>query len=182
MIESPSRQPGWALLHGSSLQIQIGDGELEDSGKRYPCEIWDVGVCYPFVVRVDSDESPHESAENKEDIDRCEKIILKTELNRRVGEIEHEVEGKGDRYVRAQFPSERFIEYEAERDGHDDVEHCPYRCEKPCRRRPCGLEERGVLRHGVHAPNNRTFFLIPSFFSPFFLFCFPILVFCKTLA
>lgn len=132
------------------LPIQIGNRKLQDSRKRNPREIRDVGECDPLVARIDDDERPYEGAEDREDVERGEQVVLEAELDRREGEIEDEVERKRERDRARHFFFQNFPENESKRDRDDRVQNCPNRPKEPRGRRPRGLHECCIPQRGIH--------------------------------
>lgn len=92
-------------------------------------------------MRIDSDKRPEEGAEDEEDVDGGEGVILEPKLQIRVGEVEDEVEEKRQGDLPRQCSRKRFIEHGPV--GHRDnrVEERPHRAEDPGGRRPAGLHE-----------------------------------------
>ncbi len=85
----------------------------------------------------DSGEGPDERAQDEQDVDRGQEVVLEAELKIGKREIEDEVQNKRQGYHhRKLFGDERLVEDCAERDGDKSVQHRPDRAEDPARWRP----------------------------------------------
>ena len=129
------KELGWDLL-----EIEDGDGQLQDSGETNPEEIRDLDISNPAHVGVNHFHRPTERDENKENIEGGEKIVLKSELDWAESEVENEIEDEGQSYGGWDFSPYKLIENCAEGDDDKNVEHTPYRTEEPRRRRPTRLQ------------------------------------------
>lgn len=66
-------------------------------------------------------ERPDQSRKHKQDIKPSEQIVLQSELYGCEGKVEDEVQHKWQRNHLGQLPFPHSVEYEAERDGDNDV-------------------------------------------------------------
>jgi hypothetical protein len=71
-------------------------------------------------------QSPNQSAKDKEYIDSREKIILQTKLDRGKDEIKEKIENKWQCYYPWNLLLICHHKYFAKRDSNDQVEHSPY--------------------------------------------------------
>ena len=131
-------------------EIQIRDRELEDGRKRNPQKVWDIGDSDPSIEGPYGDEHPDKGAENEKNIERCEKVVLQAELERRKCTVEYNVEYKGQGNHPRQLLRERFVEYVAECDSDDRIQHHPHGREEPRRRRPRRFYECRIPRVCIH--------------------------------
>jgi hypothetical protein len=77
------------------LRIEIGYGQLQAGGERYPEKIRDVYVDQPTNRGrgvPDRDERPDQRSKNEQDIYRRQKIIFQPELKGRKREVENQVQ------------------------------------------------------------------------------------------
>lgn len=92
--------------------------------KCHPQQIRDIGIDNRAEFARSAPEEvkrPDESRKHKQDIKRGEQIILESKLNGGKGEVEDEVQRKWQCNHLGQLPFPHSVEYEAERDGDNDV-------------------------------------------------------------
>ena len=84
---------------------------------------------------------PDERAENQQNINRRQKIIFQTELQRCESKVENKIEREGQGDDPRELARECFIKHRAKSDGDDRIQNRPHRPKKPARRRPCWFDK-----------------------------------------
>ena len=100
------------------LLVYICNCKLKNCGEGGPKQIWDIDIGYPAGVRPDGNHRPDERAEDKQDIDSREEIILEPELDRRKSEIENEIKNERQCNYKRNLPLPGHQKYFAKRNGN----------------------------------------------------------------
>jgi len=126
------------------LPVQVCDCQLKGGRKQAPQEIRYVGVDDPVEVRRSVPrcvECPDKRADDEEDIERCQKVVLEAKLKRGKREVKYKIEGKRKCDEPFDLAGESPVKNGAERDCDDRVQDYPDGPEKPAWRRPARLDE-----------------------------------------
>lgn len=109
---------------------------MDGRGKADPQEIWYLHPHDPFRIREYRDHCPDERAEDKEDIDTCEREIFESKLDPGKESIENEVQDKWQQHHKRYLLPEKQLHHSPERNSDQYVQYGPYRSEHPTWRRP----------------------------------------------
>ena len=131
--------------------IKIRNGELQNCGKRYPQEVWNLCVRNPRRIRENTAHRPDQCGQYEENIDTRKHSASEPELQRGKCNIEQKIQHKRQCDDPTNFLLRCHHEYGTK--GNDDayVQHRPDGTEHRSGRRPRRFDELLIPCVSLHA-------------------------------